>query len=196
VLFFVGAGVFEEQDGDAAGALAVGGEVDGAAVDAGFDAPLGVGDEGGLLGNLQRGWSMEARANRAAARGVPRVLFQRRRVGATACSCGARRRHREVLVEACDDGIVGAGMITLAPEHPLAKSVEFAGGVMRVALEDGRKLEVPIAWFPRLREATPEQREDLRLIGGGIGIHWPQLDEDLSTRGLLFPHPEDAQRVG
>ena len=52
------------------------------------------------------------------------------------------------------------------------------------------------AWFPRLREATPEQREDLRLIGGGIGIHWPQLDEDLSIRGLLFPHPEDAQRVG
>jgi hypothetical protein len=89
-----------------------------------------------------------------------------------------------------------AGMITLAPEHPLAKSVEFAGGAMRVALEDGRRLEVPIAWFPRLREATPEQREDLRLIGGGIGIHWPQLDEDLSIRGLLFPHPEDAQRVG
>ena len=52
------------------------------------------------------------------------------------------------------------------------------------------------AWFPRLREATPEQREDLRLIGGGIGIHWPQLDEDLSIRGLLFPHPEGAQRVG
>jgi hypothetical protein len=87
-------------------------------------------------------------------------------------------------------------MITLAPEHPLAKSVEFAGGVMRVALEDGRTLEVPIAWFPRLREATPEQREDLRLIGGGIGLHWPQLDEDLSIRGLLFPHPEDAQRAG
>ena len=42
---------------------------------------------------------------------------------------------------------------------------------------------------------TPEQRRDLRLIGGGIGIHWPQLDEDLSVRGLLFPHPEDAQRV-
>ena len=87
-------------------------------------------------------------------------------------------------------------MITLAPEHPLAKSVEFAGAVMRVALQDGRKLEVPIAWFPRLRTATTEQREDLRLIGGGIGIHWPQLDEDLSIRGLLFPHPGDAQRAG
>ena len=50
-MFFVGAGVFEEQDVDAAGALAVGGEVDGAAVNAGFDAPLGIGDEGGLLGD-------------------------------------------------------------------------------------------------------------------------------------------------
>jgi len=87
-------------------------------------------------------------------------------------------------------------MITLAPEQPLAKSVEFAGGVMRVALQDGRKLEVPLAWFPRLREATPKQRESLRLIGEGIGIHWPQLDEDLSVRGLLFPDREDAQRVG
>ena len=57
------------------------------------------------------------------------------------------------------------------------------------------ELEVPIEWFPRLRDATPEQRRDLRLVGGGIGIHWPQLDEDLSVRGLLFPHPEDAQRV-
>ena len=87
-------------------------------------------------------------------------------------------------------------MITLAPEHPTAKSVEIAGGVMRVELEDGRRLEVPISWFPRLRKATPEQRRDLRLVGGGIGIHWPQLDEDLSVRGLLFPHPEGAQRVG
>ena len=86
-------------------------------------------------------------------------------------------------------------MITLAPEKPTAKSVEISDGVMRVALEDGRTLEVPISWFPRLREATPEEREDLRLIGGGIGIHWPQLDEDISVRGLLFPDPEDAQRV-
>ena len=87
-------------------------------------------------------------------------------------------------------------MTTLAPENPLASSVEFKGGVMRVSLEDGRRLEVPIDWFPRLRNATPEQRQDLRLIGGGVGIHWPQLDEDLSVRGLLYPDPEDAQRVG
>jgi hypothetical protein len=52
-------------------------------------------------------------------------------------------------------------MITLAPEHPLATSVELAGGVMRFVLQDGRRLEVPIAWFTRLREATPEQRVGL-----------------------------------
>ena len=85
-------------------------------------------------------------------------------------------------------------LTTLVPENPLAKSVEFAGGVMRVVLEDGRRLEVPIEWFPRLRDATPEQPRDLQLIGGGIGIHWPQLDEDLSVRGLLYAHPEDAKR--
>ena len=80
----------------------------------------------------------------------------------------------------------------LAPENPLAKSVEFTGAVMRVALEDGRKLEVPIEWFPRLRDATPAQRRDVRLIGGGVGIHWPQLDEDLSVRGLLYSHRAEA----
>lgn len=77
-------------------------------------------------------------------------------------------------------------MSTSAPENPLAISVEFAEGVMRVALRDGRALEVPLDWFPRLQEATPEEREDLRLIGGGVGIHWPQLDEDLSVRALLY----------
>lgn len=78
-------------------------------------------------------------------------------------------------------------MTTLGTEQALAVSVEFAPGVMRVALIDGRTLEVPLAWFPRLHNATPAERSDLRLIGGGIGIHWPQLDEDLSVEGLLFP---------
>jgi hypothetical protein len=46
-----------------------------------------------------------------------------------------------------------------------------------------------------MSSSAPEERRDLRLVGGGIGIHWPQLDEDLSVRGLLFPHPEGAERV-
>ena len=57
-----------------------------------------------------------------------------------------------------------------------------------VSLEDGRKLEVPLAWFPRLLKATPRQRNHYRLIGNGIGIHWPDIDEDLSVNGFLAAH--------
>jgi Protein of unknown function (DUF2442) len=54
-----------------------------------------------------------------------------------------------------------------------------------VRLEDGREVRVPLAWFPRLEAATPEQRDNFRLIGRGIGIHWPDLDEDVSVENLL-----------
>lgn len=68
---------------------------------------------------------------------------------------------------------------------PLALDVVVTDDEIRVALEDGRKVSVPLAWFPRLLQATREQRADFRLIGGGGGIHWPELDEDLSVAGLL-----------
>ena len=54
-----------------------------------------------------------------------------------------------------------------------------------VALMDGRTISVPLAWYPRLAAGTPEQRARWELAGGGYGIHWPKLDEDLSTEGLL-----------
>jgi hypothetical protein len=54
-----------------------------------------------------------------------------------------------------------------------------------VGLMDGRTISVPLAWFPRLLNGTPEQRAHWQLIGAGYGIHWPDLDEDLSTEGLL-----------
>lgn len=54
-----------------------------------------------------------------------------------------------------------------------------------VGLRDGRTIAVPLAWFPRLLNATPEQRKHWELAGAGYGIHWPDLDEDLSTEGLL-----------
>jgi hypothetical protein len=56
---------------------------------------------------------------------------------------------------------------------------------LTVRLMDGRTLSVPVAWYPRLAEATPDQRADWQIAGGGYGIHWPQIDEDLSTEGLL-----------
>ena len=54
-----------------------------------------------------------------------------------------------------------------------------------VDLMDGRTIAVPLAWYPRLANATPEQRIHWELAGGGYGIHWPDIDEDVSTEGLL-----------
>lgn len=68
---------------------------------------------------------------------------------------------------------------------PCATSVECTDDRLSVVLTDGRTLSVPLVWFPRLLDATPAQRADWRLIGGGEGIRWESLDEDLSVRGLL-----------
>ena len=54
-----------------------------------------------------------------------------------------------------------------------------------VALMDGRSISVPLAWYPRLSAATQAQRANWEMAGGGFGIHWPDIDEDLSTEGLL-----------
>ena len=75
-------------------------------------------------------------------------------------------------------------ILTLANE-PLVTNVRFSDVVMEVALEDGREISVPIDWFPRLRDANPTQRANWRLIGRGEGIHWPDVDEDISAYGLL-----------
>lgn len=66
-----------------------------------------------------------------------------------------------------------------------ATSVTFTADRMRVELQDGRELSVPLAWFPRLRNASPQEREQWRLIGEGEGIHWEALDEDISVPRLL-----------
>lgn len=68
---------------------------------------------------------------------------------------------------------------------PSATSVECTDEELRVVLDDGRKLSVPLVWFPRLFHASAAQRAEWRLVGGGEGIHWESLDEDLSVRGLL-----------
>ncbi len=73
----------------------------------------------------------------------------------------------------------------VSPPNARARSVEFVPDAFVVHLEDGRSLSVPLEWFPLLRDATPEQRARWELIGPGIGIHWPELDEDVSVAGLL-----------
>lgn len=78
-------------------------------------------------------------------------------------------------------------MSTLAasPPAPRARSIECVPDAFVVHLEDGRSLTVPLEWFPRLRDATPEQRGRWTLIGPGIGIHWPEIDEDISVPRLF-----------
>jgi hypothetical protein len=71
------------------------------------------------------------------------------------------------------------------PKTALAKSVRFADEMMQVFLTDGRILSAPIIWFPLLHEATPEQRTHYEIGGGGVSLHWPELDEDLSVASLL-----------
>jgi hypothetical protein len=69
--------------------------------------------------------------------------------------------------------------------EPLAVDVSCTDVALRVVLADGREIMVPLKWFPRLRDATPSQRALWRAVGGGVGIHWPDLDEDISVEGLL-----------
>ncbi len=71
------------------------------------------------------------------------------------------------------------------PVTTLAKSVEFDEAMMQVVFTDGRVLCAPLAWFPVLHAATPEQRARCEIGGGGVGLHWPDLDEDLSIAGLI-----------
>ena len=66
-----------------------------------------------------------------------------------------------------------------------AQSVTVTDDTLAVELADGRAISLPLAWYPRLAYATPQERNNWRLIGGGEGIHWPDLDEDLSVAGLL-----------
>ena len=79
------------------------------------------------------------------------------------------------------------------------KDVRFTDVTLAVDLLDGRTIVVPLAWYPRLFEATPEQRQNWELSGAGYGIHWPDIDEDLSTGGLLrgapaAPEPADIRK--
>ena len=82
-------------------------------------------------------------------------------------------------------------MSTLSNDHQfsaLATDVKVDNEMLTVFLEDGRIISVPIAYFPRILNATPEQRKNWRLIGRGQGVSWEDVDEDLSVEGLLRVH--------
>ena len=67
----------------------------------------------------------------------------------------------------------------------LAEEVECTDEALNVVLSDGRSVSVPLAWYPRLLHGTPSERANWRLLGAGGGIHWPDLDEDISVRNIL-----------
>jgi Protein of unknown function (DUF2442) len=84
-------------------------------------------------------------------------------------------------------------MSTLAIEvNPLAERVECTSDELTVYLVDGRKVSVPITWFPNLAAANDEQRANWELLGDGQGIHWPDVDEDLSVNGILKGARQDG----
>ena len=66
-----------------------------------------------------------------------------------------------------------------------AIDVTFTESSLRVVLADGREISAPLEWFPRLRDASDTERSNWRLIGNGIGIHWPEIDEDIAIKTLM-----------
>jgi hypothetical protein len=80
------------------------------------------------------------------------------------------------------------GILALAADERVA-DVFFTDEELSVRLMDGRTITVPLAWYPRLLNATEEQRNNWNISGGGYGVHWPDVDEDLSTEGLLRGAP-------
>ncbi len=75
--------------------------------------------------------------------------------------------------------------ISVVTVDPDATDVICSDDALQVTLSDGRIISVPLAWSPRLSAATPAQRKNWRLIAGGVGVHWEEIDEDISVRSLL-----------
>jgi hypothetical protein len=78
---------------------------------------------------------------------------------------------------------------TVEVRETFATDVAVSEDTLSVELADGRTIAVPLAWYPRLMKATVEERDGWRLIGGGRGIHWPAVDEDVSVVNLLSGQP-------
>ena len=87
------------------------------------------------------------------------------------------------------------GTSSVVTETAAAKNVRVTDRELVVELRDGRVVSVPLAWYPRLAEGSPRERRRWELLGPGIGIHWPDLDEDISIDGLLQGLPSGESRA-
>ena len=85
--------------------------------------------------------------------------------------------------------------LTIDVSVPVAEGVEVTEDTLTAELADGRSISVPLAWYPRLAHAGPEERRNWRLIGGGEGVHWADLDEDISVEGLLAGRPKGESQT-
>lgn len=85
-------------------------------------------------------------------------------------------------------------MNTAASHEPRITSIEVTEDTITAQLADGRTVSVPLAWSWRLSEATPEQRAHFEIMGAGEGVHWPEIDEDISARGMLQGAPARRPR--
>ena len=84
---------------------------------------------------------------------------------------------------------------TIEMEVAFAENVSVTSNTLTVELSDGRTISVPIAWYPRLLNASAEERKQWRLIAKGRGIHWEDLDEDISVAGLLAGRPSGESQT-
>ncbi len=84
---------------------------------------------------------------------------------------------------------------TVETQVPAATNAQFTDDTLSVDLSDGRMISVPVAWYPRLSHSTSEERDRWRLIGNGRGIHWPDLDEDISVENLLEGQPSGESQT-
>lgn len=84
------------------------------------------------------------------------------------------------------------GILALTADERVA-DVKISSDTLSVSLRDGRTISAPLAWFPRLLNASVEKRRNWQVSGGGYGIHWPDIDEDISTEGLLRGAPAPKQ---
>jgi Protein of unknown function (DUF2442) len=80
----------------------------------------------------------------------------------------------------------GTASAIIIPALPRVVAVTITDDTLSADLEDGRTISVPIGWYPRLAHGTPAERANFQISGGGYGIHWPDLDEDLGVEGLLL----------
>jgi len=95
----------------------------------------------------------------------------------------------ERLIEIPSTSFWTSGRLSMATQGERVTNVHCTDDCLVVDLADGRTISAPLAWYPRLLHATPEQRANWQVAGAGYGIHWPEIDEDISVEGLLRGAP-------